>query len=56
MLVLENTGSGEYSILCAWNQRHAGDDDDDDDDVMEQELYCSELYTLMAISSLTRVQ
>lgn len=55
MLVLENTGSGEYPILWAWNQRHAGDDDDDDD-VMEQELYCSELHTLVAISSLTHVQ
>ena len=30
--------------------------EDDDDDVMEQELYSSELRTVVAISSLTRVQ
>ena len=53
MLVLENTGSGAYAVLCAQNQRHA---DDVDDDVMEQELYPSELHTVVAISSLTRVQ
>lgn len=59
MLVLENTGSGAYATLCGQNQRHADEDDDDDDDgddVMEQELYSSELRTLVAISSLTRVQ
>lgn len=54
MVVLENTGSGAYPVLCAQNQRRA--DEDDDDDVMEQELYSSELHTVVAISSLTRVQ
>ena len=56
MLVIENTASGACPVLSAQNHRRAVSDDDDHDDVMEQELYSSELHTVVAISSLSRVQ